>query len=55
MEGTTPRRLARRGVVVVEVPVVVGKVPVSVDDLADGRASGGLVDEVLPGGEGGDQ
>ena len=35
--------------------MVVGKVPVSVDDLADGRAGGGLVDEVLAGGEGGDQ
>src|SRR4249920_1715128 len=52
---TTPRRWVRRGVAVGEVPVVVGKVPVSVNDLADGGAGGGLVDEVLAGGEGGDQ
>ena len=44
---TTPRRSVRRGVVIGEVPVVVGKVPVSVDDFADGGLGGGFVDEVL--------
>jgi len=50
-----PRRWLRRGIAVGEVSLVVGKVPVSVDDLGDGGAGGGFVDEVLPGGEGGDQ
>ena len=44
------------GVFVGEVPVVVGKVlVVSVDDLGDRGAGGWFVDEVLAGGEGGDQ
>jgi hypothetical protein len=38
-----------------EVAPVVGVVPVSVDDLADGGAGGGFVDEVLASGERGDQ
>jgi hypothetical protein len=39
-----------------EVPVVVGTVPVVlVDDLGDRGAGGGFVDEVLGGGERGDQ
>ena len=51
-----PRRCCCGGAFVGEVPVVVGKVPVvSVDDLGDGGAGGGFVDEVLAGGEGGDQ
>jgi hypothetical protein len=41
--------------VIGEVSPVVGKVPVSVDDLADCGAGGGFVDEVLAGGEGGDE
>jgi hypothetical protein len=47
--------LPRRGFVG-EVPVVVGVVPVvSVDDLGDRGPGGWFVDEVLAGGEGGDQ
>jgi hypothetical protein len=39
---TTPHWLVRRGVVVGEVAPVVGVVPASVDDLADGGAGGGF-------------
>ena len=50
-----PAGQARRGDLVGEVSPVVGGVPGLVDDLGDGGAGGGLVDEVLAGGEGGDE
>jgi hypothetical protein len=49
-----PRRLVLWRVVVGEIPVVVGKVPVSADHLTGGESGGSYFDEILADDEGSD-